>query len=499
MRSPHAALIAAFLFLALSLSACLDLSKDAHERDPLAGGVLLDGGKPCPEDLVVNCSEANVDPQEPWVLRTLTLTRIPYQRMGDPWPTTGLTIIGMERGVIVDGFDIQGFEYGVDVNDTRCDDCTIDFRNGVIGLPGPDNDPGDFPPITCPLMQSRTGMRFGTADGRLSAQIHDVEFILEGGGMVCRTGSMTLNTGGSGVLRGPAMDLDLSNITARAKNPTSATAILWGDWYTKDQAASVQMNDVTLEGFHKGIRVSDSSSLTMQDVRITCGSPPFVTDGPDIYTQGPSAVTGIRTQSTTSIALEDLMITRCQHGIFIESEHVDSISVSRFEVSDADYGVLIDSFWDFERLETFPIPVRLNDGVVQDSRFLGVYVDVSLSEVVVENLRLTGNGWDWENAIDGRYGPYYGGMSITSSLTRVPPLVIGSSFEGNSPYGLTSFPFDSPVSDWPVQAQGNWWGHQDGPRVILTDQGVPVPASGSGDAVNEGVLFAPWAEEPLHH
>jgi len=60
--------------------------------------------------------------------------------------------------------------------------------------------------------------------------------------------------------------------------------------------------------------------------------------------------------------------------------------------------------------------------------------------------------------------------------------VHGCSFASDPGYGL--------LSDWPLEASGNWWGDATGPSVAATPTTPRV--GGHGSAVNGEVRFAPW-------
>jgi hypothetical protein len=60
--------------------------------------------------------------------------------------------------------------------------------------------------------------------------------------------------------------------------------------------------------------------------------------------------------------------------------------------------------------------------------------------------------------------------------------VAGNNISGGTSVGLTN------TAGRVVQAEGNWWGSENGPSGV---------GPGTGESVSEGVIFAPWALSPL--
>lgn len=471
-----------FLLLVSFLAGCLSGPDDSVE--PWIG-LRIDGSEPCPTQWVTNCEEAKNDPNSPWILAPLRLERGTYQR-GDKTPSHGLHLVGLERGLIVEDFEIDGFDKGVTFEEMACTDCRFEFRSGIIR--GPDGEMPDEG--TCPLGQTPIGIHFRDVPNG-SLHLDGVDFDMGGGGVFCIQNNLSLYPGGSlAVLGGKASDYSFHNINATARLPSAAPAFrLSGPGQDSDGRVSIE--GVKIRGFRDGFTFEEFHRVDVHSVIVECGPA-----AREFYDDASSRVIfdaahGIGLFFVQNSDLQSLKVTDCnENGVAFVANRHESFRMSNFTLSGLQHGMVMES-GARDAPDLLDSEVRFGNGLVTNNSLVGLRITPGSFDFRIEGVEVSDNGRDWESDTDDLSPGAYGGLSLRNALDSV---VTDSSIHDNEPYGLSSMNSDGEPNI--IQAPDNWWGHSSGPHIEPLLPSIPTLAVGEGDAVSEGVVFAPWRESP---
>ena len=249
-----------------------------------------------------------------------------------------------------------------------------------------------------------------------------------------------------------------------------------------DGVVAIDQN-VTIVGAGAGATIIDGAGAGVWTTGL------LITDGaPDVTIQGVTIRNfnfGIQVQSDGGcLKLLNSVISNSAAGLQLAGTHQYDVDLTGSTISGCGTGLALCAGSSNVAVRNGIITLSTDDGIrleggvssPNDNLFTDILVQQNGGNGIVIH---DGTGNRIENCdvlSNNTSQDAYGGIAIFSGCNTV----IGTTIQGNQCFGVYA---DDALSTQPLTATDNWWGSDDGPSGL---------GPGSGDAVSENVVFAPW-------